>query len=108
MGDKKTAMEKAASSIQQNKAKSQNMQKGVVGGFTALLENPAMQKEIGKACAKHLTPTRIMRIARTAIQRQPELWNCSPISFVGAIIDCAQLGLEPIPKIGRASCRERV
>lgn len=44
---------------------------------------------------KHMTPERLARIALTAISRTPKLAECTPASIVGAVMNCATLGLEP-------------
>lgn len=51
--------------------------------------------QIKMALPKHMTPDRLLRIAVTTVQRQPKLLECHPISLVGAVIQSAQLGLEP-------------
>ncbi|GIP55916.1 recombinase RecT [Paenibacillus vini] len=44
---------------------------------------------------KHMTPERLARITLTAISRTPKLAECTPASIVGAVMNCATLGLEP-------------
>ncbi|MFE1631291.1 recombinase RecT [Brevibacillus reuszeri] len=44
---------------------------------------------------KHMTPERLARITLTAISRTPLLVECTPASIVGAVMNCATLGLEP-------------
>lgn len=44
---------------------------------------------------KHMTPERLARITLTAISRVPKLAECTPASIVGAVMNCATLGLEP-------------
>lgn len=44
---------------------------------------------------KHMTPERLMRIVLTASQRNPKLAQCTPESVIGAVVNCATLGLEP-------------
>lgn len=44
---------------------------------------------------KHMTPERLARITLTAISRTPLLIECTPASIVGAVMNCATLGLEP-------------
>lgn len=56
--------------------------------------------ELGKALPAHMNPERIVRIALTCINQNPELLKCTPISFMGSLFVLAQLGLEPIA--GRA------
>lgn len=44
---------------------------------------------------KHMTPERLARITLTAISRTPKLAECTAASIVGAVMNCATLGLEP-------------
>ncbi|MEV2910784.1 recombinase RecT [Paenibacillus larvae] len=44
---------------------------------------------------KHMTPERLARITLTACSRTPKLAECTPASIVGAVMNCATLGLEP-------------
>lgn len=57
-------------------------------------------KEFKKALPVHMRPERLVRIALTCIRQTPELAQCNPASFVGALLVSAQLGLEPVA--GRA------
>lgn len=50
----------------------------------------------------YLTVDRMTRIAMTSIQRTPRLLECDPVSLVGAVIQSAQLGLEPDGVLGQA------
>lgn len=64
-------------------------QKTVVG----LLDK--MKGEIARCLPKHLTPERMMRIAVTELRKTPKLQECDPMSFIAAIMQASQLGLEP-------------
>lgn len=64
-------------------------QKTVVG----LLEQ--MKSEIARCLPKHLTPERMARIAITELRKTPKLQECDPMSFIAAIMQASQLGLEP-------------
>ena len=44
---------------------------------------------------KYLTPERLFRIAQLAFSKQPLLLDCTPASFVVAMMDAAKAGLEP-------------
>jgi recombination protein RecT len=59
----------------------------------ALLERS--KEQIMRALPKHLTADRLMRVSLTELSSNPELLACDQISFVGAVIKAAQLGLEP-------------
>lgn len=52
-------------------------------------------KELGKAVPSHLSAERLVRIALTTIRLNPKLTECTPESFLGALFQSAQLGLEP-------------
>lgn len=54
-----------------------------------------MKPAIAQAIPKHLTPDRLLRIATTSIRTNPKLKSCTPESLLGAVMQCAQLGLEP-------------
>lgn len=60
------------------------------------------EKEIAKALPSILTPERFMRMAMTAVARTPKLAECTPQSFIGAMLNAAQLGLEPNTPLGQA------
>lgn len=54
-----------------------------------------MKPAIKQAIPKHMTPERLLRIATTSIRTNPKLKICTPESLLGAVMQCAQLGLEP-------------
>jgi len=58
--------------------------------------------EIARALPRHVTPDRMLRIAMTSARKNPQLLECSPESFLGAVIQSAQLGLEPDTPLGHA------
>ena len=62
----------------------------------------AMQGEIAKALPSVLTPERFTRLVTTALSSNPQLNNCTPQSFLGAMMTAAQLGLEPNTPLGQA------
>lgn len=61
--------------------------------FPAMLK--AFLPEIERALPKHLNGGRMARIALTAFRRNPALERCDPRSVFAAVIQAAQLGLEP-------------
>lgn len=61
--------------------------------FPALLE--AHKKQIALALPKHLSADRMARIALTCFRTTPKLGECDPTSVFAAVIQAAQLGLEP-------------
>lgn len=55
----------------------------------------SMAGEIARALPHHLNADRLARIMLTEMRRTPLLARCTQESFGGAIMTCAQLGLEP-------------
>jgi recombination protein RecT len=76
-------------SATERKSMMMSNQKTVVG----LLEQ--MKSEIARCLPKHLTPERMARIAITELRKTPKLQECDPMSFIAAIMQASQLGLEP-------------
>jgi recombination protein RecT len=66
----------------------------------SLLEQ--MRPEIAKALPRHLTADRLARIVYTEARKAPDLAYCSAVSLAGAVLTCAQLGLEPGAALGEA------
>lgn len=62
----------------------------------------AMMPEIKKALPSVITPERFTRIALSALNNTPQLQNCTPMSFLAALLNAAQLGLEPNTPLGQA------
>lgn len=62
----------------------------------------ALEPEIKRALPTILTPERFTRIALSAINNTPKLAECSPMSFIAALMNAAQLGLEPNTPLGQA------
>jgi recombination protein RecT len=54
-----------------------------------------MGGEIQRALPKHMTADRLSRIALTTIRLNPKLLECNQASLIGAVMQAAQLGLEP-------------
>lgn len=62
----------------------------------------AMMPEIKKALPAVMTPERFTRIALSALNTTPALNQCTPMSFLAALMNAAQLGLEPNTPLGQA------
>ncbi|MBQ9361768.1 MAG: recombinase RecT [Lachnospiraceae bacterium] len=62
----------------------------------------ALEPEIKRALPSVLTPERFMRMALSAINNTPKLAECTPMSFIAALMNAAQLGLEPNTPLGQA------
>ncbi|HZG70635.1 MAG TPA: recombination protein RecT [Chondromyces sp.] len=54
-----------------------------------------MEPEIARALPKHMNVERLTRIALTTIRTNPKLLECTVPSLLGAVMQAAQLGLEP-------------
>lgn len=67
-----------------------------------LMADNKIKAQMALALPKHLTADRLARIATTEMRRVPALSKSSPESFLGAIMQCAQLGLEPSNGLGHA------
>jgi len=63
-------------------------------GLRGLIEKSA--KELARCLPNHMRPERLVRIALTCIRQNPQLSECTPESFLGALFVSAQLGLEPV------------
>ena len=54
-----------------------------------------VKEQITKALPAICTPDRFLRVAMTCITKTPKLLQCEQSSFISALLDCAQLGIEP-------------
>lgn len=61
-----------------------------------------MEGEIAKALPAVITPERFTRMVLSAISVNPKLAECTPKSFLGAMMTAAQLGVEPNTALGQA------
>ena len=71
-------------------------QQGGADSVRALFQQ--MQPEIQRALPKHMDPDRMIRVALTVVGQNPELQRCDARSLLGALMTCAQVGLEPGPQ----------
>lgn len=62
----------------------------------------SMEGEIAKALPSVITPERFTRMVFSAISTNPKLAECTPQSFLGAMMSAAQLGVEPNTALGQA------
>ena len=62
----------------------------------------ALAPELKKALPSVITPERFTRIALSALNNTPELQKCTPMSFISALLNAAQLGLEPNSPLAQA------
>lgn len=61
-----------------------------------------MEPQIKKALPEVITPERFTRMALSALNTTPKLNECTPMSFLAALMNAAQLGLEPNTPLGQA------
>lgn len=61
-----------------------------------------MGPEIQRALPKHMDADRMARIALTAVRTTPKLLECDQMSFLAALMQSAQLGVEPNTGLGQA------
>ena len=62
----------------------------------------AMEPQIKRALPSTITPERFTRIALSALNTTPKLKECTQMSFLSALMNAAQLGLEPNTSLGQA------
>lgn len=62
----------------------------------------AMSPEIKNALPEVITPERFTRMALNTLNNNVKLRDCSPVTFLAAMMNAAQLGLEPNTQLGQA------
>lgn len=70
--------------------------------IAGLLTDPKVKQQLALAMPRHMTAERLARIALTEVRKVPKLAQCNQTSFLGAIMQCAALGLEPGGALGHA------
>ena len=86
-------MGKITDAVAVQKAQKDNSIKGLV---------KSMEGEIAKALPSVITPERFTRMVLTALSSNDKLAKCEPKSFLGAMMNAAQLGVEPNTPLGMA------
>jgi len=66
----------------------------------SFLEGDRIKNQLMMALPKWLSIDRFIRVAFTAVLKNPKLLDCTPESVASSFVQCASLGLEPI--LGRA------
>lgn len=87
---KQTAQAGAIQTVQQQVEKA-----GKPKTVLDLINEPSMQAQFAKALPSVITPERFTRIVLTALRNNPKLMECDRTSLLAAIMQAAQLGLEP-------------
>ena len=95
MADVKQALEQKASAGKNEPVK-------LTKNMTIVDMVKALEPEIRRALPAVLTPERFTRMALSAINNTPALADCTPMSFIAALMNAAQLGLEPNTPLGQA------
>lgn len=70
------------------------------GTMLDIIRGKSFQAQMALALPKTMTAERLTRIVMTECRKVPALMNCNPESFYGAVLQCAQLGLEPGSALG--------
>lgn len=65
-----------------------------------IVNSDDFKKKMALALPKFLTADRLARVVMNECHKTPALLNCNQGSFLGAILQCAQLGLEPGGALG--------
>jgi recombination protein RecT len=68
--------------------------------IAGLLSDDNIKRQMALALPRHMTADRLARIALTEVRKNPKLGDADQGSFLGAIMQCAQLGLEPGGALG--------
>lgn len=67
-----------------------------------LLWNEQAKQQLAMVAARHMSAERLMRVTANAIRTTPALQECDPMSFLGALMQSAALGLEANTVLGHA------
>lgn len=76
--------------------------KPVTGRELIVAQIKQMEGAVKRALPSVMTPERFTRIAVSALSTTPKLAECHPMTFIGAMMTAAQLGLEPNTPLGQA------
>ena len=68
--------------------------------IAGLLSDENVKRQMALALPRHMTADRLARIALTEVRKNPKLGDADQASFLGSIMQCAQLGLEPGGALG--------
>lgn len=68
--------------------------------FREYINKPQIKNQLAAALPRWLSPDRMLRVLMTEMMKNPKLFDCTRESVLSAVIQCAQLGLEPV--LGRA------
>jgi recombination protein RecT len=74
--------------------------KGAAAELATQLEKARPRLEM--ILPRDMSADRVIGVANNLFQRDPYLRECEPTSIVRAVVQCAELGLDPSPKLGQA------
>jgi recombination protein RecT len=86
--------------VREARAAADQRQQVAIKRSTSDLER--MQTELAKVLPSYVSPERMVRIATSAIRKNPDLAECSAVSLGGAVLMAATLGLEMNTPTGEA------
>ena len=72
------------------------------GGSTVAQFFEANKSAMAAVLPRHVSPDRMLKVALGAVRSVPKLLECTTESLFGAVVQCAQLGLEPNTPMGHA------
>ena len=67
---------------------------GAIRDVKSMLRSEAAQKQLAKVAAEHMRPEKMMRVIANACRTTPKLYDCEPMSLLGAMMTAAALGIE--------------
>lgn len=71
--------------------------------LTALSEELEKRRStLESTAASLIDPVRLRGVVMSQFSRTPDLWECDPVTVARAVVECAQMGLEPTGAIGGA------
>ncbi len=67
-----------------------------------MLQLTGQKEQIKMALPGHMNAEKMIRVAMTAVSREPKLLLCTPASLIGCVMECSQLGVSPDGILGQA------
>lgn len=93
-------MSKLKDTLKNNEAKGSNLAINPSYAMKQLMVK--MKGEIVEALPSQVSSERFQKVSLTAFNSNPKLQNCEPMTFIAAMMQSAQLGLEPNTPLGQA------
>lgn len=78
-----------------NELATQSDQSLAKNDIRSLLQSDTVRGQVELALPKHMSPDRMMRVALTAINKNPKLLECTKASVLLSLMTCSQYGVEP-------------